>query len=83
MHDRDLRPSDFHYSRLLPHKPGVSLYDSPLRKTCVECGQEFVTRCRVKDRCETCQKRRRLVQQERANARQKARRKAKKACPNP
>lgn len=67
---------DFHYSHLLPHKPGILPLDETLTKQCRRCGATFVTKSRIRKRCDACQAVVTIEKQKKANARLKARRAA-------
>lgn len=67
---------DFHYSHLLPRKPGVLPLDLPSTKQCRRCGAEFVTRSRAQKRCDACRPVAMARSQAKSYAKQKARRKA-------
>lgn len=66
---------NFHYSHLLPAKPGVLIKDEIRTHTC-SCGAVFQTKSRIRERCDACRAARQAVTQEKANARTKARRQA-------
>jgi ABC-type nitrate/sulfonate/bicarbonate transport system substrate-binding protein len=65
---------DFHYSHLLPKKPGILPLEETMTKKCRRCGAEFVTRSRIRKRCDTCQTVVSAEKQKKANERLKARR---------
>lgn len=70
---------DFHYGHLLPRKPGILPLDGPEQtKQCRRCGAEFVTRSRIRKRCDACQEVVSAKRQKEANERLQARRKAAK-----
>lgn len=69
----------FHYSHLLPRKPGILPLDSEVTKQCRRCGVIFTTKSRIRKRCDTCQEIADREHQIKANARLKARRAAKRA----
>lgn len=69
---------DFHYSHLLPHKPGILPLDETIVKQCRRCGATFTTKSRIRKRCDACQEVVSLEKQKKANARLKARRAAKR-----
>ena len=70
---------DFHYSHLLTKKPGILPLDETLTKQCRRCGATFVTKSRIRKRCDPCQQIVSLLKQKQANERLKARRAAKRA----
>ena len=65
---------DFHYSHLLPKKPGILPLEETMKKQCRRCGAEFVTRSRIRKRCDACQTVVSAEKQKKANERLKARR---------
>jgi uncharacterized protein (DUF983 family) len=69
----------FHYSHLLPRKPGILPLDAEVTKQCRRCGILFTTKSRIRKRCEACQTVADQEHQAKANARLKARRAAKRA----
>src|SRR5690242_7790592 len=69
----------FHYSHLLPRKPGILPLDAEVTKQCRRCGILFTTKSRIRKRCEPCQAIADQEHQAKANARLKARRAAKRA----
>src|SRR5260221_11681666 len=69
---------DFHYSHLLPKKPGILPLEETMKKQCRRCGAEFVTRSRIRKRCDTCQAVVSAEKQKKANERLKARRAARR-----
>jgi hypothetical protein len=71
---------DFHYSYLLPMKPGILPLEETMTKQCRRCGAEFVTRSRIRKRCEACQTVVSGEQQKRANERLRVRRAARRLC---
>ena len=71
---------DFHYSHLLPKKPGILPLEETMTKKCRRCGAEFVTRSRIRKRCDTCQTVVSAEKQKKANERLKARRAARRMC---
>lgn len=73
----------FHYSHLLPRKPGVIPLDGEQSRHCTRCGVEFVTRARAKKRCDPCAAIVKQKSQKRANERLKARRAQAKATTKP
>ena len=66
----------FHYSHLLPRKPGILPLDAEVTKQCRRCGILFTTKSRIRKRCEACQTVADQEHQAKANARLKARRAA-------
>ena len=70
---------DFHYSHLLPHKPGILPLDETLSKQCRRCGATFTTKSRTRKRCDPCQAIVATEKQKKANERLKARRAARRA----
>ena len=71
---------DFHYSHLLPKKPGILPLEETMMKKCRRCGAEFVTRSRIRKRCDGCQSVVSAEKQKKANERLKARRAARRMC---
>jgi hypothetical protein len=69
---------DFHYSHLLPKKPGILPLEETMTKQCRRCGAEFVTRSRIRKRCDGCQAVVSAEKQKKANERLKARRAARR-----
>jgi hypothetical protein len=69
---------DFHYSHLLPHKPGILPLDETLTRQCRRCGAVFITKSRTRKRCDSCQELVATEKQKKANERLKARRAAKR-----
>ncbi|HWB98291.1 MAG TPA: hypothetical protein VG672_16375 [Bryobacteraceae bacterium] len=69
---------DFHYSHLLPHKPGILPLDETLSRQCRRCGAVFTTKSRTRKRCDVCQALVATEKQKKANERLKARRAAKR-----
>jgi len=69
---------DFHYSHLLPHKPGILPLDETIVKQCRRCGATFTTKSRIRKRCDACQEIVSVEKQKKANARLKARRAARR-----
>lgn len=69
---------DFHYSHLLPKKPGIFPRDETMTKQCRRCGAAFVTRFRIQKRCDACQTVVRAVKQKKAGERLKALRAARR-----
>src|SRR5215471_4387072 len=76
----DMNHCDFHYSHLLPKKPGILPLEETMTKKCRRCGAEFVTRSRIRKRCDTCQTQVSAEKQKKANERLKARRAARRMC---
>jgi hypothetical protein len=76
----DMIHCDFHYSHLLPKKPGILPLEETMTKQCRRCGAEFVTRSRIRKRCDTCQTVVSAEKQKKANERLKARRAARRMC---
>jgi hypothetical protein len=76
----DVNHCDFHYSHLLPKKPGILPLEETMTKKCRRCGAEFVTRSRIRKRCDTCQTVVSAEKQKKANERLKARRAARRMC---
>jgi len=70
---------EFHYSYLLPQKPGILPFDETITKSCRRCGATFTTKSRIRKRCDACQEVVAYEKQQKANARLKARRAAKRA----
>ena len=71
---------DFHYSHLLPKKPGILPLEETMTKQCRRCGAAFVTRSRIRKRCDACQTVVSAEKQKKANERLKARRAARRLC---
>ena len=63
---------DFHYSHLLPKKPGIVPRDETMTKQCGRCGAAFVTRSRIQKRCDACQTVVRAEKRKKAKERLKA-----------
>jgi|SRR5579872_380324 len=76
----DVNHCDFHYSHLLPKKPGILPLEETMTKQCRRCGAEFVTRSRIRKRCDACQSVVSAEKQKKANERLKARRAARRMC---
>jgi hypothetical protein len=76
----DMNHCDFHYSHLLPKKPGILPLEETMTKQCRRCGAEFVTRSRIRKRCDACQTIVSAEKQKKANERLKARRAARRMC---
>ncbi len=76
----DMNHCDFHYSHLLPKKPGILPLEETMTKKCRRCGAEFVTRSRIRKRCDACQAVVSAEKQKKANERLKARRAARRMC---
>ena len=76
----DMTHCDFHYSHLLPKKPGILPLEETMTKKCRRCGAEFVTRSRIRKRCDSCQTVVSAEKQKKANERLKARRAARRMC---
>ena len=76
----DMNHCDFHYSHLLPKKPGILPLEETMTKKCRRCGAEFVTRSRIRKRCDACQSVVSAEKQKKANERLKARRAARRMC---
>jgi hypothetical protein len=76
----DMTHCDFHYSHLLPKKPGILPLEETMTKQCRRCGAEFVTRSRIRKRCDACQTIVSAEKQKKANERLKARRAARRLC---
>jgi hypothetical protein len=76
----DVNHCDFHYSHLLPKKPGILPLEETMTKQCRRCGAEFVTRSRIRKRCDACQTVVSAEKQKKANERLKARRAARRLC---
>ena len=76
----DMNHCDFHYSHLLPKKPGILPLEETMKKQCRRCGAEFVTRSRIRKRCDACQTIVSAEKQKKANERLKARRAARRMC---
>lgn len=76
----DMNHCDFHYSHLLPKKPGILPLEETMTKKCRRCGAEFVTRSRIRKRCDVCQSVVSAEKQKKANERLKARRAARRMC---
>jgi hypothetical protein len=76
----DMNHCDFHYSHLLPKKPGILPLEETMTKQCRRCGAEFVTRSRIRKRCDACQSVVSAEKQKKANERLKARRAARRMC---
>jgi hypothetical protein len=71
---------DFHYSYLLPMKLGILPLTETMTKQCRRCGAEFVTRSRIRKRCEACQTVVSGEKQKKANERLRVRRAARRLC---
>ena len=71
---------DFHYSHLLPKKPGILPLEETMTKQCRRCGAPFITRSRIRKRCDACQTIVSAEKQKKANERLKARRAARRMC---
>ena len=76
----DMNHCDFHYSHLLPKKPGILPLEETMTKQCRRCNAEFVTRSRIRKRCDACQAVVSAEKQKKANERLKARRAARRLC---
>jgi len=76
----DMNHCDFHYSHLLPKKPGILPLEETMTKKCRRCGAEFITRSRIRKRCDACQTVVSAEKQKKANERLKARRAARRMC---
>jgi len=76
----DMNHCDFHYSHLLPKKPGILPLEETMTKQCRRCGAELVTRSRIRKRCDACQTVVSAEKQKKANERLKARRAARRLC---
>src|SRR5437763_7607761 len=76
----EMNHCDFHYSHLLPKKPGILPLEETMTKKCRRCGAEFVTRSRIRKRCDGCQMVVSAEKQKKANERLKARRAARRMC---
>ena len=76
----DMNHCDFHYSHLLPKKPGILPLEETMTKQCRRCGAEFITRSRIRKRCDACQTIVSAEKQKKANERLKARRAARRLC---
>src|SRR5262245_6680307 len=76
----DMNHCDFHYSHLLPKKPGILPLEETMTKKCRRCGAEFITRSRIRKRCDTCQTVVSAEKQKKANERLTARRAARRLC---
>ena len=76
----DMNHCDFHYSHLLPKKPGILPLEETMTKQCRRCGAPFITRSRIRKRCDTCQSVVSAEKQKKANERLKARRAARRMC---
>jgi hypothetical protein len=76
----DMTQCDFHYSHLLPKKPGILPLEETMTKQCRRCSAEFVTRSRIRKRCDACQTIVSAEKQKKANERLKARRAARRLC---
>jgi hypothetical protein len=76
----EMNHCDFHYSHLLPKKPGILPLEETMTKQCRRCGAEFVTRSRIRKRCDACQNIVSAEKQKKANERLKARRAARRLC---
>jgi hypothetical protein len=70
---------DFHYSHLLPKKPGILPLDENLVRQCRRCGTTFTTKSRIRKRCDACQQVVAVQKQKEANERLRARRAARRA----
>src|SRR5580658_9144124 len=76
----DVNHCDFHYSHLLPKKPGILPLEETMTKKCRRCSAEFVTRSRIRKRCDSCQTLVSAEKQKKANERLKLRRAARRLC---
>jgi hypothetical protein len=76
----DMNHCDFHYSHLLPKKPGILPLEETMTKQCRRCSAEFITRSRIRKRCDACQTVVSAEKQKKANERLKARRAARRMC---
>ena len=76
----DMNHCDFHYSHLLPKKPGILPLEETMTKQCRRCGAPFITRSRIRKRCDACQTIVSAEKQKKANERLKARRAARRMC---
>src|SRR5205085_9011135 len=76
----DMNHCDFHYSHLLPKKPGILPLEETMTKKCRRCAAEFTTRSRIRKRCDACQTLVSAEKQKKANERLKARRAARRMC---
>jgi hypothetical protein len=76
----EMNHCDFHYSHLLPKKPGILPLEETMTKQCRRCGAEFITRSRIRKRCDACQTVVSAEKQKKANERLKARRAARRMC---
>ena len=76
----DMNHCDFHYSHLLPKKPGILPLEETMTKQCRRCGAPFITRSRIRKRCDACQTVVSAEKQKKANERLKARRAARRMC---
>lgn len=71
-----MSPCDSCCSHLLPKKAGILPLEETMTKQCRRCGAEFVTRSRIRKRCDACQTILYAEKQKKANERLKARRAA-------
>jgi len=76
-----MRPCDFTYSYLLPKKQPIFLCEETLTRSCRRCGAIYTSKSRARKRCDACRVIAACEQQQKANARLKARRAAKQAWP--
>ena len=65
---------------LLPKKPGILPLEETMTKQCRRCGAAFITRSRIRKRCDVCQTLVSAEKQKKANERLKARRAARRLC---
>jgi hypothetical protein len=77
---QEMNHCDFHYSHLLPKKPGILPLEETMTKQCRRCGAQFVTKSRIRKRCDTCQTLVSAEKQKKANERLKLRRAARRLC---
>ncbi len=77
---QEMNHCDFHYSHLLPKKPGILPLEETMTKQCRRCGAQFVTKSRIRKRCDACQALVSAEKQKKANERLKQRRAARRVC---
>ena len=69
---------EFHYSNILPTKPGIRPEVVVETVNCRRCGVEFTREAKTRIRCNPCQAEVNAEQQKRYNERLRARRKARR-----
>jgi hypothetical protein len=71
---------NFHYSWLLPQKPGVILHWEPRENECSRCGQRYSQTAANAKRCPKCAAAAEARTRERANAKLAAKRAAERSA---